>query len=345
MSPDPLAAMLAGLVLSTLVTGLSIPLAHAVRALDIPGGIKVHSWPTPRLGGLGLVAGMGIYGWLSGTLGLWGIAGLLTMTGVGIIDDCRGLNAKTKLSGQTAAGVMLGLHFYTLTGSVAQTSMAFIFVVGLSNAVNLLDGLDGLAAGSAFFSVIGLGFVMAFSGGSAVFAAVLAACLLGLLFWNYPKARTFMGDTGSMTIGYTLAFLITGAWELGPAAFIGAALTVLVPAANTLITIIRRLRYGRPLFEGDREHFFDKIHRDTGCPVTTIWIVYGLTALFAALGAVVAALPLMSALAAAGAVLLLCTGLAVHQGWLQHENNTAEAQANTRASDNTRPIAMRRKAG
>ena len=326
MADELVVAAVAGLILSTFFTGLSIPLARYVRAVDEPGGIKVHSKPTPRLGGLGLVAGLSVCGWLCGALSPWALAGLLTMAAVGAVDDCRGLDATRKLLGQAAAGAMLGGHFYLQTGSIPQAILGFAFAIGLGNAVNLLDGLDGLAAGSALVSAIGLTVILAFSGGGVAFAAILAASLLGVLFWNYPRARTFMGDIGSTTIGYALALVIVTSYGVGPAAFVGAGLTAAVPVGNTLLAILRRLKHGSPVFKGDREHFFDKIHRGTGSHVKTIWIVYGLTALFSALGLIAVTLPLPFSVLAAVAAAFGCLALAAKLGWLRHGNEAKDVE-------------------
>jgi UDP-GlcNAc:undecaprenyl-phosphate GlcNAc-1-phosphate transferase len=136
----------------------------------------------------------------------------------------------------------------------------------LINAVNLLDGLDGLASGTAIASSAGFAFVV--TGDYRVVAAALAASLGGFLLWNRPPASIYLGDAGSYLIGATLAVLATstiGSDGSVPAAA-AAALLVGVPVADTSIAVIRRWRAKRPLFTGDRGHVYDQLVDRTWSP-------------------------------------------------------------------------------
>ena len=135
---------------------------------------------------------------------------------------------------------------------------AFITVL-LINAVNLLDGLDGLASGTAFASAVGFAFVL--GGDYRILASGLAAALGGFLVWNRPPASIYLGDAGSYLIGAALAVLVTASiGSSGPVpAAAAAALLVGVPVGDTSIAVVRRWRAKRPLFKGDRGHVYDQL--------------------------------------------------------------------------------------
>jgi UDP-GlcNAc:undecaprenyl-phosphate GlcNAc-1-phosphate transferase len=227
---------------TALVTALSTPLvrrfALRVKAIDYPSDRKVHSRPTPTMGGLamllGVLAGMGI-AWLSPTLRpafrfssqLQGalLAGVAVAI-LGVIDDLRTLSAPAKAAGQILAAGLLVLTGVELLffwvpgqgvlslGTDLAVPLTIVWVLVVVNAVNLIDGLDGLAAGivaiaaAAFFvyayrvpPISGLGSLQA----APVLCAVVAGACVGFLPWNFHPARIIMGDTGSMLLGMLLA--------------------------------------------------------------------------------------------------------------------------------------------
>jgi UDP-GlcNAc:undecaprenyl-phosphate GlcNAc-1-phosphate transferase len=134
-----------------------------------------------------------------------------------------------------------------------------VAVVVLLNAVNLLDGLDGLATSVAALGAAG--FAVVLDGDARVTAMALAGALLGFLVWNRPPARIYLGDAGSYLVGTGLALLLALTFVAGDGAATpaGSLLFVAVPVADTTIAIVRRRRAGRPLFQGDRGHVYDQL--------------------------------------------------------------------------------------
>ncbi|RDI95093.1 undecaprenyl/decaprenyl-phosphate alpha-N-acetylglucosaminyl 1-phosphate transferase [Meiothermus sp. QL-1] len=264
---------------SVLLVGLSIPLARVLGVVDRPGAIKIHTSPKPRFGGVGIVGAVVVWGVYTGSLSGWALLGLLIITAVGALDDRFGLSPRLRLGAELVAGLALGLHFEETLGGLGLL-LGLGLVPLMANAINLIDGMNGLASGSALISALGLGLLL-----GAPLAWVLAASLLGFLVWNYPRALTFMGDSGSLPIGYLLALLWMQAAGLGPQSFLAAGVMLAFPLYDTLAGIIRRWRRGRPIFDGDRDHTYDRLDQlYLKNPALTVLVVWLVTALLVAVG-------------------------------------------------------------
>lgn len=261
------------LALIAFVSTLSVTEAVRVaalhlRAVDHPGGRRLHRSPTARLGGLGIFWGFGValaaatYG-----EGVWhlpihpqgmGLVGLLAGCGVllitGLLDDVRGMRATAKLALQVGAALCL-YHFgwrverLGIPGigswEVGPLSLALTvgWVVCVTNALNLIDGLDGLAGGLALVATLAASWLLAGSGTSSFLATgALAGALAGFLWFNLNPALIFMGDTGSLFVGFVLAALTMRAGQLVSAeAFpLVPVLLLAVPLADTTDAIRRR---------------------------------------------------------------------------------------------------------
>lgn len=269
--------------------------------IDQPSDRKVHPKPTPTVGGLaifaGVAAGLGVSRLIPFLADLHAatsdpetalLAGLVIVV-VGLVDDTRGLSALGKLAGQVlAAGVLvlLGvqlLYFYFPGQGILVLSpdlavpLTVLWTVGMVNAVNLVDGLDGLAAGMVAIGAIAFFLYMYRTPGggvdpstAALLSAVVAGAALGFLPWNFHPARIFMGDTGSGLLGLMMAVAtISGVGRNeGPsggdfAAFaipIAVPLIVLaVPLLDVLLAIIRRMRRGLGIHHADKEHIHHRL--------------------------------------------------------------------------------------
>ena len=257
-------------------------LDHAISAR------KIHGKPIPRLGGIAIVGGfyaplLGLLVYRTG-LGFFlfadraRLAGLLggglAIAALGLVDDLRGLGAPLKLLVQLSIALclyQLGFrieHFATPWGApvplgVLSLPFTLLWMTGVVNAMNLIDGLDGLAGGVALFA-LGTTFSIAFFRGEpimALFAAALAGSVSGFLFYNFNPASIFMGDTGSMFLGFVLA--ASSIWTNQKSSTAVAILVPVValglPIADTLLAIIRRALRGRPLFSADREHIHHRL--------------------------------------------------------------------------------------
>ena len=282
--PDYILSFLIAVVVALAITPLVMLLAKKTGAIDAPDPRKVHKKPIPRIGGIGIyIAFMVSFLTLvdfnqlpmetaDGIIGL--LVGGTMVVLVGIIDDYTNLPAKVKLLGQIAAacavvafdvridfvtdpfGDYLYLEYFAIPVTI-------FWLVGLTNTVNLIDGLDGLAAGVATLASVTIMLVALQDELAlvAVFTSALAGAATGFLFFNFNPARIFMGDTGSMFLGFMLAGIsIIGAVKSAATiALIVPVLALGVPILDTSFAIIRRYRGGVPIFKPDKGHLHHRL--------------------------------------------------------------------------------------
>jgi UDP-GlcNAc:undecaprenyl-phosphate GlcNAc-1-phosphate transferase len=234
-------------------TPLVARVAERLNILDRPGALKVQHQPVPYLGGVAVFLGVACA--LASTHPLWLIPLALALF-LGVADDLNELHPVRRLVCESAIGLAAGVvlapenPFVVLGTAVA--------VVVLVNAVNLLDGLDGLASGVGLVSAIGFALV---GGPGRVPALALAGALAAFLVYNSPPASIYLGDGGAYVLGAALAMLATAALDQQPHVAYAAAIPLLVavPIGDTVIAMVRRTRARRPLFEGDRSHVYDQL--------------------------------------------------------------------------------------
>ena len=213
---------------------------------------------------------------------------------IGVFDDFRSINPYVKFAGQIVAGIILyfgGFKILNLPvlfgwhdfGWVA-LPLTVLWVLLITNAFNLIDGLDGLAAGSALFSTFAV-FVVALSNGSSlvgVLALVLAGAIAGFLKFNFNPATIFLGDSGSLFIGFMLAALaLVGSQK--STTVVAVAIPVVsfgLPLLETLLSVFRRFLNGQPLFRADREHIHHKLLARGFSQRQAVVVLYGVSALF-----------------------------------------------------------------
>lgn len=298
-------AFLTATVISIIMTPLSIRWAIKLGIVAYPSARKVHREPVPSWGGIALTIAIlagALVGWLPiGTLAIniLGVyIGLIVIVAVGTFDDRFSLPPKLKLTGQIIAALVptaLGLRisfinnpfgegYLYLTGWQSWLLTVF-WIVALVNAVNLIDGLDGLAAGVSFFAALTLSFLAASQNllpVATAFAVIAGACV-GFLPYNFHPARVFMGDTGAMALGYLFATLSVLGAVKSFAALSVLFMTVLVlayPLFDTTFAILRRWLNGRPIFSADREHLHHKL-LDSGLDQRqAVLTLYALTLIF-----------------------------------------------------------------
>lgn len=341
MTGESLEPIWAGLVAFTL-TVLSTPAARAlalrVGALDRPGGYKAHAKPTPLLGGLAVAVGTagaclwflhdGPPGEVAGPVAI-GVGTILILL-VGLLDDMRGLAPRHKLAWQVtaaaAAGLALALLGVRLSLFLEWPSppivlLTVFWVVAITNSVNFLDNMNGLCAGLGAIAALALAAVNLRSEAytAATAAAALAGACLGFLPYNWPRARIFLGDTGSMLIGFLLSALsVLGVYTPGAEVPLLAVFTPLfvlgIPVLDLLLVTVLRLRAGHPPWVGDRRHISHRlVHRGLH-PITavcTLWAAgaaCGLAALLLPTVGPTQAPLLLALLACALAALALAAG-------------------------------------
>ena len=242
------------LVLALITTPVAIWIGHHFGTLDHPGHLKVQAAPVPFLGGAAAFAA------IAGPIAVFRPMFLLPLgcaLALGTLDDVTDLSARTRLIAEVGIGLMvaLGESGHGLGGYV----WPIVLTAVLINAVNLLDGLDGLASGVGLMSFVG--FAVLLGGDYRSLALALAAALAAVLAWNRPPARIYLGDGGSYLIGVTLAILLADAFRGGggQSEAWAAALLVGVPVADTTVAIVRRARRGTKLLKGDRGHIYDQL--------------------------------------------------------------------------------------
>lgn len=309
------AFLCAGLV-AAIATPLVARLAHRVDAIDLPGEArKIHQRAIPRIGGIAVVLGffapiigLAIYSnrisWL-----LYGsdarmvsslVAGSLGIVALGVYDDIKGADAKLKFAVQISVAVGMwfgGFRVELLTLPVWGTveigilslPLTVLWMVGVINALNLIDGLDGLATGTALFAVLVL-FGVSFADHAALLCVLLAAlggALVGFLFFNFNPAKIFLGDSGSMFIGLILASASIWTQRKGAtaAALLIPVLALGLPLLDTSLAVIRRVGRGQNPFRADREHLHHRLldlglsHRNAVLTLYTLSGVFALGAL------------------------------------------------------------------
>jgi UDP-GlcNAc:undecaprenyl-phosphate GlcNAc-1-phosphate transferase len=243
-------------------------LAHRFHLYDAPGPLKIHRGSIPRLGGIamfaGFLAGSLIFcapAWRTALLPILVFAGVWA---VGLIDDLKGLPAIFRFVVQIAAGAAVwfaGWRLQWFSSPLLDLAATCLFVAFVVNAMNLLDGMDGLAAGTGVIVCIGFLLIAAVDGNFmeiALAASLLGACA-GVLTVNAPPAKMFMGDSGSTLIGIVLAFLSLN-WVRGQSSSHSIAVPLIflsVPLVDAILAILRRARARQRLFTGDRRHFYD----------------------------------------------------------------------------------------
>ena len=253
-------------------------LAVKVGAVDKPNARKVHTHVIPRLGGLAIYIGFMAAVLYSLPLhrSIIGILlGCTAIVAVGIWDDICNIPAKVKLVGQIISAcipVAFGIQIEWLTNpfgslivlpEVIAVPLTIFWIIGFTNTVNLIDGLDGLAAGVSFIASISM-FLLAYTMNQYVPAMIIAAmagAALGFLQYNFNPAKIFMGDTGSMLLGYTMAVsAVLGLVKTAATVALVVPLIALgLPILDTLFAIIRRKMSGVPIFQPDKGHLHHRL--------------------------------------------------------------------------------------
>ena len=286
------------IAIAFLVTLVITPLVRRFALLrglvDRPGGRKVHERPIPRLGGAAIFLGVATaialqilgelrFGWggtfvsagsiETRTLGV--IGGMTLIFLVGLYDDLKNLSPGAKFAGQlVAAGVVVasGLRIEYVGNplggglialGLVSIPITLIYIVGFTNVINLIDGLDGLAAGVSTIAAISLA-VLAAQGNrldaAALAMAVIGACL-AFLIYNFNPASIFMGDSGSLFLGFTLGTIsLMGVMKSTATIALAVPLLIIgVPIFDTASAIIRRLLHQRPIQEADKGHIHHRL--------------------------------------------------------------------------------------
>ncbi|KQL46558.1 UDP-phosphate N-acetylglucosaminyl 1-phosphate transferase [Brevibacillus choshinensis] len=301
---------LTSLIVSFIATPYVKKLAVKVGAVDAPNQRKVHTRIMPRMGGLAIYLGYLVafflfvpYSSMGEMLGIF-IGSSIVMI-VGMLDDKYQLSPKWKLLGQLVAtaivvipfGLKIGVVNLPYTGSIDFSSgwlmwlaipITMFWIVGVTNAVNLIDGLDGLSAGVSAIATATMAIMALLMGDHnvAIYCFVLLGAILGFLYFNFHPARLFMGDTGSLFLGFNLAALsIMGFKEALFVSFIIPIVVLGVPLWDTFFAIVRRIVNKKPISSPDKGHLHHCLlnmglsHRRTVLTIYSISIFFGTMAI------------------------------------------------------------------
>ena len=290
--------------ITALFVALFIPfikrIAIHIGALDIPNERKVHKNPIPRLGGVGIyfgfLLGYMIFGKESIQMNSVLIGSFIILI-TGIIDDIKPIPAKYKFCGQLIGAAVIPIYGGILLRDVSAFELyinfgifaypiTILFIVSVINCINLIDGLDGLAGGiaSIYFLTIGIIAVVlkSSSGLDTILTFVMLGSTLGYLYHNFYPAKIFMGDSGSMFLGYMIAIIsLLGYKNVTFTSFIVPVFLLAIPILDTFFAIIRRLINHKPISMPDKNHLHHQFLKKNFSQRKTVLIIYAIDVLFA----------------------------------------------------------------
>ena len=260
-------AFVAAFVLSLIFTPIMRLIAIKSGIKDIPNHRSLHVEPIPKAGGaaiffafyLAIVIALGKLCFIAFPI----LAGAVVILLVGFFDDVTGISPVFKIIGQfVAAAVVISsgirIDFFP---EIVSIPLTYLWMIGIMNAMNLLDGMDGMAAGitviaSLVFSIFAFNMQLSYI---SLICLALAGASLGFLKYNFYRASIFMGDTGSLFVGYALGLLgVMCTYRSGNVINLFIPIIILgVPIFDTLLAIIRRIINKKPIFEADCSHFYE----------------------------------------------------------------------------------------
>ena len=281
--------LIAALV-TMLLTAILLHSKAGMSIQDIPNERSLHGTPVPRIGGVALMAGV-LSGWalMFKSLSWWIVLPLVLLFAVSLLDDVQGLSVKKRLSAHVVAALILVLGSGMLEGNVFLAIVVLLAVVWMTNLFNFMDGSDGLSGGMAFFgfSMYGIALLMHDEDTQAMLNFATSAAALGFLFNNFHPAKVFMGDAGSIPLGFLAAAMGLWGWQhdCWPAWFPVLVFSPFVVDAS--VTLIKRSVRGARVSEAHREHYYQRMvqlgvgHRNTALLEYALMLSVGVSALWA----------------------------------------------------------------
>jgi UDP-GlcNAc:undecaprenyl-phosphate GlcNAc-1-phosphate transferase len=270
----------------TLILGVMLTLSKIGLIQDIPNDRSLHTDPTPRTGGIALMAGI-FSGWmmLVQFWTWWIVLPVLGLFGLSLVDDMRNLSPKTRLLGHFVAALIVA-------GGSGVSWIWFLpvllFIVWMTNLYNFMDGSDGLAGGMALFGFSFYGIASLMNGNEA-FAMMdfsIGAAALGFLYHNFHPARVFLGDAGSIPLGFLAAAFGIYGWQQGYWPFWFPALVFSPFVVDATMTLLKRVRRGENLAQAHRSHYYQRLvqigwgHRNTAIVEYALMLLAGVSALW-----------------------------------------------------------------
>lgn len=275
-------------------------IAEFIGAMDIPNERKVHKNPIPRMGGLGIYGGflLGymLFGQHSVQMNAILIGSFIILV-TGIFDDIKPVPAKYKFIAQIVGASIIPLYGKILLQDISAFGLylnfgvfaypiTILFIVGIVNCINLIDGLDGLSSGisSIYFLTIGIiGLLLNNSNGLDVtLTFIMLGSTLGFLLHNFHPAKIFMGDSGSMFLGYIIAVIsLLGFKNVTLTSFVVPMFLLAIPVMDTLFAILRRIINHKPIGMPDKNHLHHQLLKMKLSQTKTVLVIYSVDILFA----------------------------------------------------------------
>lgn len=298
-----LEVILVTFVVSLLLVPLAKKIADHVGAVDLPNERKIHKNPMPRMGGLAIFGGF-LFGYIVyGDVNVQMISiliGAFIIFLLGIFDDIKPIKAKYKFLVQIIAALIVvvygKIYFNEITflglklefNIYLSYILSIFFVVAISNAINLIDGMDGLAGGisSIYFGTIAIIAIVLNRFGTLdiTLSLIMLGTTLGFLFWNFPPAKIFMGDSGSLFLGFMISVIALIGFKVTTLTSLVIPITILaIPIFDTVLAIFRRLLKGESIGTPDKEHFHHQLLKMKFSTRTSLIIIYSINIMFSAI--------------------------------------------------------------
>lgn len=290
-------------LVSLILVPIAKKVANHVGAVDMPNARKIHKKAMPRMGGLaifgGFLIGYILYGDIT-TQMLSVLIGSFIIFLLGIFDDIKPIPAKYKFLVQIIAAIIVvvygKIYFTELTflglkiefSLLVSYVLSVFFIVAISNAINLIDGMDGLASGisSIYFATIAtIAIVLNRLGGlDIVLSLIMLGATLGFLAWNFPPAKIFMGDSGSLFLGFMISIIALLGFKVTTLTSLVIPITILaIPIFDTVLAILRRMLKGESIGSPDKEHFHHQLLKLKFSTKTSLIIIYSVNIMFSAI--------------------------------------------------------------
>lgn len=290
-------------VASALLVPVAKKVAHHVGALDIPNERKVHTKPMPRVGGLAIFAAflLGYMLYAQSTAQMLSILmGGFVIFVLGMLDDIKPIPAKWKFLVQLIAAAIVVFYGNIVLNKISAFGITInfpvplnyivtmFFIAAITNAINLIDGLDGLAAGvsSIYFATIAIiALILNKLGGlDVILSLIMLGATLGFLLHNFNPASIFMGDSGSLFLGFMISVIALLGFKATTLTSLIVPLCILaIPILDTVLAIFRRLLKGESIGAPDKEHFHHQLLKMKFGTKITVLIIYAINMLFSAI--------------------------------------------------------------
>ncbi|MCD8914155.1 undecaprenyl/decaprenyl-phosphate alpha-N-acetylglucosaminyl 1-phosphate transferase [Staphylococcus simulans] len=293
--------ILISMVVSVVLTPIVIKISKKLDIMDKPNYRKVHTKPVSVLGGTVVL--------FSFVLGIWIghpiereiiplLIGMIIMYIVGLIDDVHELKPLYKLFGQCLAALVVVYHgvtidfiqlpFGTIQFGILSIPFTVFWIIAITNAINLIDGLDGLAAGVSTIAFMTIGFIAILQADIFIMmiCSVMIGSLIGFLFYNFHPAKIFLGDSGSLQLGFIISFVsLLGFKNITFFSLFFPMVILAVPFIDTLFAMIRRAKKGQRIMQPDKSHLHHKLlklgytHRQTVVLIYSIAIMFSISSI------------------------------------------------------------------